>query len=88
MVVPVELKTAEGDLLAESRNISNDGMLLRSPVPLSIGSRVQMAFSVPRQNNSDDIVRLYCGGRVVRLESMEGGFGIAIAWHGASVCAG
>ena len=87
MAVPVAPKTAEGDLLAESRNISNDGMLLRSLVPLSIGSKVQMTFFIPGQENPDEMVRLHCGGMVVRVEPMENGFGIGITWHGASVCA-
>ena len=86
IAVPVELKTAEGELLAESRNISNDGMLIQSPVPLSIGSRVEMTFSIPRQEHLDEMVHLHCGGMVVRVEPLENGFGIGITWHGASVC--
>ena len=82
------LKTAEGDLLTESRNMSPEGMFVRSPAPLSIGEQVQMTFSVPGQGTYDENVRFHCGGTVARLEPMEDGFGIAIAWHGASVCAG
>jgi hypothetical protein len=87
MAVPVVLHTAAGDLLAESRNISNEGMFVRSPVFLPIGAKIQMTFSVPSQHISHEDVRVHCGGRVARLEPMEDGFGIAIAWQGRSVCA-
>jgi hypothetical protein len=86
VAIPVKLTTAAGDLLTESRNISTDGILVRSPAPLSIGLRVQMSFSVPGQNSSHEDVRFNSGGTVARLEPTEGGFGIAITWYGASVC--
>jgi hypothetical protein len=87
MAVPVVLHTAEGDLLTESQNISNEGMFVRSPAFLPIGSKIQMTFSVPSQHISHEEVRVHCGGTVARLELMEDGFGIAIAWRGVSVCA-
>ena len=87
MAVPVVLKTADGDLLTESRNIGNEGVFVRSPSPLSVGSKLRMTFSVPRRDVVTESVHFDCGGTVVRLEPMEDGFGIAIAWRGASVCA-
>ena len=85
MAVPVMLNTPQGDLLTESRNISTRGMFVRSPAALSIGAKVQMTYSGPKQNVLQENARFHCEGTVVRVEPMPDGFGIAIAWHGPSL---
>jgi hypothetical protein len=65
-------------MLAESRNISSEGIFVASPVSLSIGSTVQMTFSVPGQDVFHKDVHYQCEGTVVRLEPMGSGFGIAV----------
>jgi len=85
MAIPVELNTAAGTLVAESRNISNGGMLLQSAASLPIGTQVQMSFSVPGQDVFYPDVCFNGEGTVVRLQAMENGFGIAVACHSVIV---
>jgi hypothetical protein len=84
LALPVVLDTGNGTLLAESRNISTGGVFLQSPAPLSLGVSVQVTFSVPRQDVFRKDVGFHCEGTVVRLESKDDGFGIAIACRGIS----
>ncbi len=47
--VPVQVSTAEQQFVAEGKNISHGGMLLRSDLPVKVAQPVQLTFTLPEQ---------------------------------------
>ena len=77
--LPVALKSKSGDNLAETQNISANGVLFHHDVDMPVGSVVDFTISLPAEvvGASED-VKVKCHGRVVRSNAEDGRRGVAV----------
>jgi hypothetical protein len=79
--LPVSLKSKSGDNLAETQNISANGVLFQVDSEMPIGSLVDFTISLPADVvGAEADVQLDCRGRVVRnfVEDGRRGVGVVI----------
>ena len=53
-----------------TENISRSGVLLRSPSPLEVGSRLELIFEMPHELTGEDDARVVCEGSLLRVEAV------------------
>lgn len=68
----LHLKTAEGDIMATTENISANGLLFQcDPLP-RLDSRIEFTILMPAAvMGTDEDVSIHCVGRVVRHETQN-----------------
>jgi hypothetical protein len=77
--LPVSVKSADGDQMAQTANISANGVLFQVEADMPVGSSVEFTISVPAEvvGTASD-VRLDCRGRVVRSFKEDGRRGVGV----------
>ncbi|UCD84776.1 MAG: response regulator [Deltaproteobacteria bacterium] len=77
----IEAEAGDSVFYGESENISMGGMLIKSKVPMKLGSAVIIKFFLPGQKVSDVEYRMEVKGEIVRVDELsfkpECGLGIA-----------
>lgn len=77
--LPVSLKSKSGDNLAETQNISANGVLFQVDSAMPIGSLVDFTISLPADVvGAEADVQLDCRGRVVRNFEEDGRRGVGV----------
>ncbi len=77
--LPVSLKSKSGDNLAETQNISANGVLFKVDSEMAIGSLVDFTISLPADVvGAEADVQIDCRGRVVRNFEEEGRRGVGV----------
>lgn len=77
--LPVSLKSKSGDNLAETQNISANGVLFQVDSEMAIGSLVDFTISLPADVvGAEADVQIDCRGRVVRNFEEEGRRGVGV----------
>ena len=77
--LPVSLKSKSGDNLAETQNISANGVLFQVDSAMPIGSPVDFTISLPADVvGAEADVQLDCHGRVVRNFEEDGRRGVGV----------
>ena len=79
--LPVELKSQSGACLAETQNISANGVLFRMDADVPVGSAVDFTISLPADVvGAEADVQVDCRGRVVRsfADGSRRGVGVVI----------
>ena len=72
VVIAVEVRDARGISLHSTRDISSGGLYFDRAIPHSVGSRVQLAFTLPGESKA-----IRCDGEVVNVPDKHGyGMGI------------
>lgn len=69
--VPVLIESAEAEVVAESRDISNSGMFVKTEGPLPLGGRVGVSLRLPRRS---EMIRIMA--RVARHSEDETGYAL------------
>ncbi len=69
--VPVLVETAEGELVAESKDISNSGLFLKTEGSLPLGGRVGLSLKLPLRS---EMIRVMA--RVARRDDSETGYAL------------
>lgn len=59
-----------GELRSETRNLSRNGALVESQIPLNVGTELEIDIHLPQERSN-----FFLKGRVVRLEEAPGGMG-------------
>jgi diguanylate cyclase (GGDEF)-like protein len=65
-----------GELQSETRNLSRNGALVASQIPLNVGTELEIDIHLPRERSS-----FFLKGRVVRLEEAPEGTGDRSRYH-------
>ena len=52
---------------AESIDVSEGGVLLRTDLPLQMGMQLELQLQLPEENTGQPTTEWQCGGRVVRI---------------------
>jgi len=77
--LPVELKSQTGDCLAETQNISANGVLFAMDRDVPVGSMVDFTILLPGDIvGSRNDVQIDCHGRVVRSFEDKGRRGVGV----------
>jgi PilZ domain len=77
--LPVSVKSKSGDNLAETQNISANGVLFQVNSEMPIGSLVDFTISLPADVvGAESAVQLDCRGRVVRNFEEHGRRGVGV----------
>ena len=77
--LPVSVKSKSGDNLAETQNITANGVLFRVDSEMPIGSLVDFTISLPADVvGAEADVQLDCRGRVVRNFEEDGRRGVGV----------
>jgi PilZ domain len=77
--LPVSLKSKSGDNLAETQNISANGVLFQVDSEMPVGSLVDFTISLPADVvGAEADVQLDCRGRVVRNFTEDGRRGVGV----------
>jgi len=77
--LPVSVKSKSGDNLAETQNISANGVLFQVDSEMPIGSLVDFTISLPADVvGAQTDVQLDCRGRVVRNFEEDGRRGVGV----------
>jgi hypothetical protein len=77
--LPVSVKSKSGDNLAETQNISANGVLFQVDSEMPIGSSVDFTISLPADVvGAQTDVQLDCRGRVVRNFEEDGRRGVGV----------
>ena len=77
--LPVALKSKSGDNLAETQNISANGVLFQVDSEMPIGSLVDFTISLPAEVvGTEADVQIDCRGRVVRNFEEDGRRGVGV----------
>ena len=77
--LPVSVKSKSGDNLAETQNISANGVLFQVDSEMPIGSLVDFTISLPADVvGAEADVQLDCRGRVVRNFEEDGRRGVGV----------
>lgn len=77
--LPISVKSASGESLSETQNISANGVLFQMESAMPIGSTVDFTISLPADVvGSDTDVKLDCKGRVVRSANEDGRRGVGV----------
>jgi len=80
--LPVSVRTsgvsAAGEILAECKDVSSQGVYFFFEEPLKSGSQLEIMLTLPPEMTRGDPVRVHCQARVQRIENIkEGRVGIA-----------
>jgi diguanylate cyclase (GGDEF)-like protein len=67
---------SRGELRSETRNLSSNGALLESQIPLNVGTELEIDIHLPRDRSN-----FFLKGRVVRLEEAPEGTGDRTRYH-------
>ncbi len=65
-----------GELQSETRNLSRNGALVASQIPLNVGTELEIDIHLPREQSN-----FFLKGRVVRLEEAPEGTGDRSRYH-------
>jgi hypothetical protein len=77
--LPVSLKSSSGESLAETENISANGVLFQVDSDMPVGSMVDFSISLPAEVvGTPTDVRVDCRGRVVRSVNDDGRHGVGV----------
>jgi hypothetical protein len=76
--LPVSVKSKSGANLAETENISANGVLFHVDSEMPIGSLVDFTISLPAEVAGEASVQLDCRGRVVRNIEEDGRRGVGV----------
>jgi hypothetical protein len=77
--LPISVKSKSGDNLAETQNISANGVLFQVDSEMPVGSMVDFTISLPAEVvGADANVQLDCRGRVVRNFEEDGRRGVGV----------
>jgi hypothetical protein len=76
--LPVSVKSKSGANLAETQNISANGVLFHVDAEMPIGSLVDFTISLPADVVGEASVQLDCRGRVVRNIEEDGRRGVGV----------
>ena len=77
--LPVELKSAGGDCVAETQNISANGVLFAMDKDVPVGSIVDFTLRLPADVvGAQEDVQIDCRGRVVRSFDDRGRRGVGV----------
>jgi len=77
--LPVSVKSQSGDNLAETQNISANGVLFQVDSAMPIGASVDFTISLPADVvGAETDVQLDCRGRVVRNFEEDGRRGVGV----------
>lgn len=77
--LPVSVRSESGESVAETENISANGVLFQMDSEIPIGSTVDFTISLPAEVvGSDTNVQLDCRGRVVRNCEEDGHRGVGV----------
>jgi hypothetical protein len=77
--LPVELKSASGEYVAETQNISANGVLFAMDRDVPVGSLVDFTILLPGEIvGSQNNVQIDCHGRVVRSFEDKGRRGVGV----------
>jgi len=57
----------------ETINISRTGVFFITKVPLALGTTIQLAMRVPRELSGSAKSEVQCRGKIMRMETFEGG---------------
>lgn len=69
LCLPVTAKDIDGnETSAYTRDISSHGVCFFISKPVSVGSRIQLAFTLPSEVTCNGPVRVKCKGRVIRVQ--------------------
>jgi hypothetical protein len=79
LVLPVEMRA--GDSTAHTLNVSESGVFFETDEEFSPNARITLSLVLPHVHPLPPI-RLKADGRIVRVESRNGRFGIAVAFTG------
>jgi hypothetical protein len=77
--LPVSVKSKSGDNVAETQNISANGVLFQVDSEMPVGSMVDFTISLPAEVvGAEANVQLDCRGRVVRNFEEDGRRGVGV----------
>ena len=79
LVLPIELRA--GDSTAHTLNLSDSGVFFETDEEFSPNARITLSLVLPPVHPLPPI-RMKADGRIVRVESRNGRFGIAVAFTG------
>jgi c-di-GMP-binding flagellar brake protein YcgR len=72
VVIPVEVRDGHGFSIYSTRDISAGGVFFDRAIPHAVGSKVQLAFTLP-----GDMKAIRCAGEIVNVPDKKGyGMGI------------
>jgi hypothetical protein len=76
--VRIRSAPANGELTAETRDVSTSGIFLYTESRMSVGSNVELVLILPPELTSGEKCWVCCHARVVRVEAGQGtAFGVA-----------